>query len=223
MIAIAIANSKEWLATLKYFDINQEVCLSFPYGEYFIINKYNKDLLFYKSGARKTNASGAAQYIIDKFSPEKVIVLGTCAGIDPTFKMLDIIIPNKAVQYDCTVTQIDSLIHEKFVVDIDLSNVNFTYKTGVIATADKPVIMLQDAQNLLKNNITVAEMEAAAVAYVCKLNKVGFLIVKGISDFALQEVETKTQESIDKQHNTFVKNIPLIMNNIFENYLEKII
>lgn len=72
--------------------------------------------------------------MIDHFDLSKVIVVGTCAGIDDKYETLDIFLPNKAVQYDCTVKEIDPLIKEKFNVDINLTKYTFEYKTGIIGT-----------------------------------------------------------------------------------------
>lgn len=79
--------------------------------------------------------------MIDKFDLEKIIVVGTCAGIDNKYKILDIFLPNKAVQYDCTIKETEPLIKERFNVNIDLSKYNFTFNTGTIGTADKAVVM----------------------------------------------------------------------------------
>lgn len=67
----------------------------------------NKELLFYRSNVRKVCASASAQYMIDKFDITKIIVIGTCAGIDDTFKQYDILLPNKPIQYDCTVKRMN--------------------------------------------------------------------------------------------------------------------
>ena len=59
--------------------------------------------------------------MISKFNLTKVIVAGTCAGIDEKFSNLDIFVPDKAVQYDCTVKEIEPLIKQSFIVDFNLS------------------------------------------------------------------------------------------------------
>lgn len=223
MIGISIAESNEWEATLKYFNMDEKKCDFFPFGMYFkqIIN--NTEVLFYRCNVRKVCASASAQYMIDKFNVEKIIVIGTCAGIDEKFKQYDIIFPNKAVQYDCTVKENEPLIKEKFNVDIDLSNIKFEYITGTIGTADKPVVMWKDYLELKDNNITIADTESAAIAYVCKMNNIKCLIVKGISDFPTNEEETTIKISHEEQYKIFIKNIPIIMNKIYDNYLNKII
>ena len=47
--------------------------------------------LFYSTGVRKVNGVGGNQYMISKFNLTKVIVAGTCAGIDDRFSNLDIL------------------------------------------------------------------------------------------------------------------------------------
>ena len=121
--------------------------------------------------------------MISKFNLTKVIVAGTCAGIDDHFSNLDILIPNKAVQYDCTVKEIEPLIKQSFIVDIDLSKYGNDFYTGIIATADKAVVMWKDYLELRENKITIADTEAGAIAYICKKNNVECIIIKGISFF----------------------------------------
>lgn len=131
--------------------------------------------------------------------------------------------PNLAVQYDCTVKEIEPLIKERFNVSIDLSKYNFEYNTGTIGTADKAVVMWKDYLELKNNNITIADCEAAAVAYICKVNNVECIIIKGISDFPLDETSKDKLKLNEKQINVFATNTPLIMNKICEEYLEKVI
>lgn len=103
MIGISVAANKEWESVLNKFNISVESCKTFPFGEYFKTNLYGQDVIFYRCGVRKMNCSASTQYMIDHFNLKKVIVAGTCAGIDDKYKNLDIFFPNKLVQYDCTV------------------------------------------------------------------------------------------------------------------------
>jgi adenosylhomocysteine nucleosidase/adenosylhomocysteine/aminodeoxyfutalosine nucleosidase len=190
---------------------------------YFKKELNGKEVLFYRCNVRKVCSSASAQYMIDHFNLDKIIVIGTCAGIDKRYNQFDIIIPNKAVQYDCTVKESEPLIKERFNVEFDLSSYDFEYNTGIIGTADKPVVMWKDYLELLNNNITIADTEAAAIAYVCKMNKIDCLIIKGISDFPTNEAETSVQISNEEQYNIYIKNIPVVINKILDTYLLKVI
>lgn len=223
MIGISIAESNEWEETLKYFNKTHEECMKFPFGEYFFTKINNKDIVVYRCYIRKVASAASTQYMIDNFKLEKIIVAGTCAGVDTNFSQYDIIIPNKAVQYDCTVRETEPLIKEKFNVDIDLKGFTFNYNTGILGTADKPLVMWNDYLILRENNITIVDTEAAGIAYVCKMNNVDILIIKGISDFPTDESLTSKEISYEEQYNIFIKNIPIIMKKIFNEYIEKVI
>lgn len=219
MIGISVAAKKEWEAVLEKYNIDIESCNKFPFGEYFKINLFGNDVIFYRCGVRKMNCSASTQYMIDHFNLSKVIVAGTCAGIDDNYKTLDIFIPDKLVQYDCTVKETEPLIKDSFTVEFDLSDLN-GLNTGTLGTADKPVVMWKDYIELENNGITIADTESAAIAYICKANDVECIVIKGISDFPTNENETSKEESHEGQLNVFLTNTPIIMNNILDNYLE---
>ncbi len=219
MIGISIAAKKEWEAVLEKFNIKANDCGVFPFGEYFKMNLYDEDVIFYSCGVRKMNSSAATQYMIDHFNLDKVIVAGTCAGIDDKYKNLDIFFPNKFVQYDCTVKETEPLIKDSFTVVINVSNYD-NLNTGTLGTADKPVVMWKDYMELKENNITIADTESAAIAYICRANDVECVVIKGISDFPTNENESTKESSHEGQLNVFLTNIPIVMNNIIDNYLE---
>ena len=90
----------------------------------------------------------------------------------------------------------------------------------MIATADRPVVMWQDYKDLKDNDVTIADMESAATAYVCKVNNVEFVAIKGISDFAIDESTSTIEDSYKDQFDTYTRNTPIVVNNILDNYLE---
>ncbi|MCM3357668.1 permease [Psychrobacillus sp. MER TA 171] len=137
---------------------------------------------------------------------------------------MDIFVPNKAVQYDCTVKEIEPFIKQSFIVDIDLSRYGGDdFYTGTIGTADKAVVMWEDYLELKENEITIADTEASAIAYICKKNDVECIIIKGISDFPTDESNTDKLQSNIEQINVYLENTPKVMNKIFGNYLKRFI
>ncbi|WP_114571271.1 5'-methylthioadenosine/S-adenosylhomocysteine nucleosidase family protein [Exiguobacterium flavidum] len=220
MIGICIATKWEYEASLAYFKVTDDERFDYPYGEYFMRTIDENELVFYNTGVRKVNGVGGTQYMISKFDLTKVIVAGTCAGIDDTFSNLDVFVPNKAVQYDCTVKEIEPLIKQSFIVDIDLSPYAHDFHTGTIGTADKAVVMWKDYLELTANEITIADTEAGAIAYICKKNDVECIIIKGISDFPTDEAASDKFESNVEQINVYLENTPKVMNKIFDEYLK---
>lgn len=76
---------------------------------------------------------------------------------------------------------------------------------------------------LKENNITIVDTKVAGIAYICKLNNIKCIIIKGIFDFLINKDYIDKNESNTEQLNTFLHNIPKIMTKIFNEYLEKII
>ncbi len=216
MKAICVTANNEWKYVLYYFNKSLEDCNVFPLGEYFI----NNDILYFRTGVRKTNSVASVQYMIDKFNIDHLILVGTCGGIDTSNDTLDIIIPNKAGQYDCTIPDYEPLFKEMFTTNIDTNYLDFNFKTGFIATADRAVVRQEDWKLLNDNNVTIADTECGALSYICQKNKVKFLAIKGISDFPIKNVSSK--ESDNKQTEDFLNNIPIILKNILDNYIPKI-
>ncbi|WP_270182291.1 5'-methylthioadenosine/S-adenosylhomocysteine nucleosidase family protein [Alkalihalobacillus sp. CinArs1] len=223
MIGISIATKWEYEATVEYFGIKDDERVGYPYGEYFKRTINDTELVFYSTGVRKVNGVGGNQYMISRFNLTKVIVAGTCAGIDDTFNNLDVFVPNKAVQYDCTVKEIEPLIKQSFVVELDLSKYGSDFHTGTIGTADKAVVMWKDYLTLKENEITIADTEAGAIAYICKKNNVECIIIKGISDFPTDERNSDKFKSNNDQITVYLENTPKVMNKIFDEYLERFI
>lgn len=197
--------------------MSHEECEKYPFGEYFRMMIDNQEVILYLGGLRKMNASASTQYMIDHFKLNKMIVVGTCAGIDDRYKPLDVFIPNKAVQYDCTVKETEPLIKDSFTVLNDFDDEEIL--TGTIGTADKPVVMWKDYLELKENGITIADTESAAIEYICRANDVECIVIKGISDFPKNEEETRNEDSHEEQLNTFLENIPKVMTKIFDKYL----
>lgn len=223
MIGVSIATKWEFEATLDYFEVNNEERCEYPYGEFFLKKVNDAELIFYFTGVRKANGVGANQYMISRFDLDKVIVAGTCAGIDDTYSHLDVIVPHRAVQYDCTVKEVEPLIKQSFIVDIPLSHYGNDFLTGTIATADRAVVMWKDYIELNEQEITIADTEAGAIAYICKKNGVECIIVKGISDFPTDERNTNPVDSNMEQINVYIANTPKVMNKIFDDYLIRFI
>ncbi|TCI51544.1 permease [Exiguobacterium sp. SH1S21] len=223
MIGVSIATKWEYEATLNYFDVKDHERASYPYGDYFTRMFDDVELIFYSTGVRKANGVGGNQYMMSRFNLTKVIVAGTCAGIDDTFSNLDILVPHRAVQYDCTVKEVEPLIKQSFVVEIALANYGNDYLTGTIATADRAVVMWKDYLELKEHEITIADTEAGAIAYICKKNDVECIIIKGISDFPTDEGHDDPGDSNAEQINVYLANTPKVMAKIFDEYLLRFI
>ena len=214
MIGISIAASKEWKVILERYDIKENEINNYPYGEFFTTIINDKDVIFYRCGTRKTKSSGATQYMITKFNLSKIIVIGTAAGMDTSYNLLDIFVPNKALQVDCTYIENGDDFKDDYIVDINISKYNTRFKPCIIGSSDKPMIHKEICELMKKNNLTIVDMESAPIAYICKVNNIECIIIKGISDFP-----SNYEATDENQFQEYVINIPKVMNKICDEYL----
>ena len=218
MIGVAVSNKAEWLEILKLYNIKEEYTEKYPYGEFYRTNLLNKDVVFFRTGSRKVNSSGATQYMINKFSFEKIILIGTCAAV-ADLDYGDIIIPSLVVEYDLTIREIQPLIFEESIIKLDKVKVGNDYIDGLIGTSDKALVLWKDYIKLKEETeIIASDMESAAIAKICKLNNVDLIIIKGVTDKPM-----KGEDGFDEQVEVFEENVPIVMKNILENYLTEVL
>lgn len=212
-----MASNKEWDFIKEYYKDSIKDVYNYIYGEYFEIMINNKKVLIYKCGARKSNASASTQYMIDNFNLDKVILIGTTAGVNKKYNLLDVLIPSIAIQGDCNFIENGESFQDKFITNIDLSKYNMS-ETSIIASFDKPLIYKEDCELMIKNKVDIRDMESGAIANICKLNKIELVIIKGITDFPGDyEVDD------ERQYLEYKENVPKVMEKILKDYLYKFI
>lgn len=159
-----------------------------------------KEIAVVKSGVGKVNAARVTQILIDKLNVKSIINLGSAGALSPLLNIGDIVIGEKLIQHDFDITAFD---HDKGYItgvgdyiysDIELiekfkkatnnlKEKDYKIKTGIIATGD---IFCTDIE--MKNKIyskfdaDCVEMEGAAIAQVCYLDNIPFIVIRSISD-----------------------------------------
>lgn len=194
MIGIIVAEVEEMEAVkeimhdLKSLDINN---LKIFTGK---IN--NKDFLLARSGVGKVNASRVTQIITDKFDLSFIINVGSAGGLNENLNIGDIVLGEFLVQHDFDVTAFGrekGFIPETgrfFESDKNLlekcKNVKLDNQKILVGTIASGDIFLTDTnlKNKIKEtfNADCVEMEGSAIAQVCTLNKIPFIVIRSISD-----------------------------------------
>ena len=164
----------------------------------------NKDIVLVLCGIGKVNAAVCTQLLIDTFSVEAVINTGVAGAVADGVTIGDVVISTDAQQHDmdCSpfgdpVGIIPRMDNSIFKADDTLikAAANASEKiikgktiTGRVVSGDQ-VIADSETKNRLKTlfNGSCAEMEGAAIAHVCYLNKIPFVIIRNISDSADEE------------------------------------
>lgn len=99
-LAIQVCAQREWRCIRSLRDIPGSRLKAHPFGGCFegAIGKHQA--LFYESGATKTRAAAACQYMIDKWHPDAVVNLGTCGGVAEDIGQGDLVLATATVRYD---------------------------------------------------------------------------------------------------------------------------
>jgi MTA/SAH nucleosidase len=167
----------------------------------FITGKINtKSVVLVKSGIGKVNAARVAQIMIDNFHIETIINVGSAGALNPLLNIGDIVIGEKLIQHDFDITAFghdkgyitgvgdyissDSQLIEKIKNSINnIANEEYKIKVGIIASGDIFCTEVEMKDKIYaKFNADCVEMEGAAIAQVCYLDKIPFIIIRSISD-----------------------------------------
>ena len=188
-------------ATIEEFEAIKDIMKQAEEIKYYDLTFYKgkinlKNIILVRCGIGKVNAARTTQILTDKFNIKSIINVGSAGGLNNNLEIGDIIIAKELVQHDFDITPFG---HEKgyitdtgkfFKCDEELINTFKNIKiegikimTGIIASGD---IFCTDEYMKKKIrekfNADCCEMEGAAIAQVCYLNKVPFLAIRAVSD-----------------------------------------
>lgn len=172
-------------------------------GLTFYIGRYDgKNIVLVRSGIGKVNAAICTQAMIDHFGVDYVLVLGVAGALSEKLKIGDVLISMDAVQHDMDTSSlgdpvgtIPRMAESYFKADPELIRLaqeaaaeiaqDYSVITGRVASGDQ-FISTSEAKAKIRRDVQgdCAEMEGAAIAHACWLNRIPFLIIRAISDGA---------------------------------------
>lgn len=214
---VVLSTRNEWEVLLKIYNIVEDKIIKYPFGEYFTINIYNKEVLFFRCAGRKIYASASTQYMIDKFSLKKIIHIGSATAVADYVDYGDIVIPTLLAEYDTTIREVEPLIKPSSMIELEELKVTMDHIDGLIGTSDKSLVTKRDYSMVRETSMVASDTESAAIAKVAIANGVKIIVIKGISDRPIKD------EGYEEQYEVFEENAPVIIKNIIENYLLEVI
>lgn len=177
--------------------VEKKACMEFFEGDL-----AGKDVVIVRSGIGKVNAGICTQILVDDFGVDAVINTGVAGSLRNEINIGDIVLSTDALQHDMDATGfgyepgvIPRMEDSVFVADEKLRSlakeVNESVNTEIATFEGRVVsgdqfISDHDKKEQLVNTFHgyCTEMEGAAIAQVCYLNQIPFLIIRAISDKA---------------------------------------
>lgn len=172
---------------------------------YYIGRYAGNNVVLVKSGIGKVNAAICTQAMIDHFGVDYVINTGVAGALSPELHVGDILISTDAVQHDMDT----SMLGDPIGTIPRMSESYFKADEAMIALAEKAAeecgldcrilkgrvasgdqfVSSKEQKEKIKKTVKgdCAEMEGAAIAHACYLNRIPFLVIRAISDDAGEE------------------------------------
>lgn len=188
-VVVLISAVAEWLAVKEV--LAPEQLQATPYGESFAVSLDGEEFLFFHAGWGKAASAGAMQYVIDHFSPDLTVNLGTCGGFEGEVTLDDVILVQRTFIYDIVELMGDfGTVPGYYASTLDLSWLPAPYpypvRCGTLASADSDLPPDKIPQ-LRSQGAIAADWESAALAWVAQKNGARLLILRGVSDLVSEE------------------------------------
>lgn len=168
-----------------------------------------QDVVALYSGVCRVNASIAAQILIDSFGVDAILNAGTCGGMDPRLKIFDTVIATEAAYHDLAddiLTEFHPWLPTPFfqsdpellqAARLSVSDISSVY-FGRVVTGEQFIEQEQRLEILHRYAPLAVDMETAAVAHVCYVNKIPFLSIRTVTDTGVQSGIDTFEENCEK-------------------------
>ena len=171
-----------------------------------------KDVIVVQSGMGKVNAGICAQTLINTFGANRIINTGVAGSLDAKIDIGDIVVSTDALEHDFDLTPIGyapgQIYYNEAVAFTADENMRKDVVTaakecapeihifeGRICTGDQFIASKEQKKAIVsKFGGLCCEMEGGAIAQVCYINKIPFVIIRAISDKADDSEEMSYEE-----------------------------
>lgn len=169
--------------------------------DYYAGKLFGRDVVVCKSGVGKVNAAVCTQVLIDRYGVGTVLFTGVAGALHPELEIGDLVVSTECMQHDMDVTPLgfargvipyadvsvfpadDALV--RLAKQAGERLYGKTPMSGRVLSGDQFVASRETVRSLYEQLGGVCtEMEGAAVAQVCHLNGVPYVVIRSMSDKA---------------------------------------
>jgi adenosylhomocysteine nucleosidase len=218
-VVVIISANIEWQAIHSFFPA-VEPQMS-PLGQWFVVEfdlgQRREPVVFFHGGWGKIAAAASTQYVLDHWSPQLLINLGTCGGFKGETEKGEIILVERTIVYDIIEQMVDpqeAIAH--YTTDIDLSWLGDDYPQAVrrtlLVSGDRDLVMDDIPRLRAEYGAVAGDWESGAIAWVAARNKTRCLILRGVTDL----VGSGGGEAYDGNVHVFVEGATRILRHLIE-------
>lgn len=198
--------------------------------DFYMGKMYGNNIVIVRSGIGKVNAAICTQVLIDMYGVDYIINTGVAGSIFKELEIGDVVVSDDLLYHDFDTTAVGEALGviprmscSFFKADEEL--IRIAREAGkIVLTTNKmhvnrivsgdQFVASSDAKHNIWNNFKAycVEMEGAAIAHTCFLNKIPFVVIRSISDKA----DSKANISYD----TFVKSAAKKSSDIVEEMIK---
>lgn len=216
-VVVIISANIEWNAVRRI--LPEPVRQASPCGEWFEthldLGDDRQSVIFFHGGWGKISAAASAQYVIDRWSPNLIVNLGTCGGFEGEVEKNTVVLVERTVVYDIVEQMVDAeeAIRD-YSTEIDLAWLSEPYPRpvlrNVLVSADRDLMPENIPDLKSKYGAVAGDWESGAIAWVANRNRVRCLILRGVTDL----VGDEGGEAYEGKVQIYVENTERVMNDL---------
>lgn len=183
-------------------------------ADFYLGKMSGKSIILVRCGIGKVNAAICTQILIDLYAVDYCINIGVAGGINKELRIGDIVVSKDAVHHDFDTTafgdpigMISRLNERFFAADEELikaaedTGKNILKEknilVGRVASGDQFIAGDEAKAKIAANTkADCVEMEGAAIAQTCYLNRIPFVIIRSISDNADNKADNNFEKFV---------------------------
>ncbi len=172
--------------------------------EFYMGTLNGQNIVLVRSGVGKVNAAICTQILIDMYAVDSIINVGVAGAVAPDLGIGDIVISDDLVHHDFDTTVLgdepgevmggesyfkadDMLIKRAYEA---VERLGLHVSIGRVASGDQFISSPEAKERIWRLfRAKCCEMEGAAIAQTCYLNKIPFVVIRAISDNAEEGTE----------------------------------